>query len=418
MAVSSVLRTVGEMMRRRVPALLLAAALAMTTACSSRAPEADPVARPVQPVAYALVNTINGLNASLRLSPLESSRILAYSMLAAWIAYQDSEPLERDRTAIVAGSEVAARLLQEPTRAIEARNLVRVYGVERDADAWTHGSKIAEAVLREASSVGYATSEMPWTPGESAAGLPWAPTGRGEPGLEPGWGQLQPIVEASATCTLPAPNRQKVIAQARELLENFDRRTALGEDVMWWLSGTGTPTPAGQWLRIVVNSAQEQNLDPAVALEMLTKAAVAANDAAIIGWREKYRHNLARPESVWSTFDRVTVLPVLPRETPSHPSYPSGHSFFGAAVVKSVLPYLGDVTAFDQLPADLYVPAERRSWPSLSAALSEAGRSRVNAGFHFPMDVSAGQQLGTCVADAVSARLEVITSDLRDEVGR
>jgi membrane-associated phospholipid phosphatase len=407
--------------RRVGVALVLGLLVTLVSACTStpeQPVEADRIDRPAPPVAYALVGTVNSLNASLRVSPLEASRIMAYTMMAAWAAYGNDEGINRDHAAVVAGSEVAARLMQEPTRALEARNLVKVYGADRDAEAVAYGMQLAEGVLLQAAAVGYESSMMPWSPAGSSTGMPWEPTGHGRPGLEPGWGSLRPIITESNSCTLPDPDPEQIKIQARQLLENFDRRAALGNDVMWWLSGTGTATPAGQWLRIVVNVAQQQTIEPADALQMLTTAAVAANDAAIMGWREKYRHNVARPETVWRVLGTGKPLPVLPRDTPPHPSYPSGHSFFGAAVTASVLPYLGDVPAFDQLPADLYVPAERRDWPSLTAALAEAGQSRVNAGFHFPEDVIAGTRLGNCVAEAVTGQLNAVVSGLRNEASR
>jgi membrane-associated phospholipid phosphatase len=132
----------------------------------------------------------------------------------------------------------------------------------------------------------------------------------------------------------------------------------------------------------------------------------------IVGWFEKYRHSVARPETLWGLIN-ASQAPVLPRETPNHPSYPSGHSMFGAAVSAAVLSELGDVALNDQLPADLYVPREQRSWPSVTAALAEAGQSRVNAGFHYPVDISAGEELGNCVAGRVTDGLEAMSKELR-----
>ena len=55
------------------------------------------------------------------------------------------------------------------------------------------------------------------------------------------------------------------------------------------------------------------------------------------------------------------------------------------------------------MPADLYAPAQRRDWTSIDAALNEASLSRIHAGFHMPMDTKAGEELGSCVANAVLA---------------
>jgi hypothetical protein len=61
----------------------------------------------------------------------------------------------------------------------------------------------------------------------------------------------------------------------------------------------------------------------------------------------------------------------------------------------------------------MYVPAQTKNWASATEALQEAGMSRVNAGFHYPMDISAGQELGRCVAEKVSNGLDKLSKELQ-----
>jgi membrane-associated phospholipid phosphatase len=271
---------------------------------------------------------------------------------------------------------------------------------------------IAQRTITVAKAKGYDDIDEAWSPQRGTTSYAWEPTGRLEPGLEPRWGELGTIVASSKDCELPTPTDESIEREAQELLNSFDRTAAVGDDVMWWLAGTGSPTPAGQWMRLVVRALKAANADASTAMVVLTRAAVSGADAGVVGWYEKYRHSVARPETMWRNLDGKDA-PVLPRETPNHPSYPSGHSLFGAAVSSALLDEIGDVPLNDQLPPDLYVPGQKRAWPSVSAAFREAGVSRVNAGFHYPMDIVAGEQLGKCVADSVAADLDTVSKELQ-----
>ena len=334
-------------------------------------------------------------------------------MLAAYSAWHGAPTeMDQDVAAAVAGAETAAALYMEPTRAAEMMIIPTRHGADRHPDAVAYGREVSKKVLALVANSGYEKSAMSWSEVAGTTAYPWKPTGRGEPGLEPGWGAVTPIVRTTSTCTLPAPTNEQVLTESEQMFADFNRTAAVGDDVMWWLAGTGTATPSGQWLRMAVAALQTANTDPETALKVLTTAAVASADVGIAGWEEKYKHNVARPETVWKATSG-DAAPTLPRETPNHPSYPSGHSLFGNAVASVLVAALGDVAMTDQLPADLYVPAQTRTWPTITAALKEAGQSRVNAGFHFPMDILAGEQLGKCVAEKVSNSLDQLSRTLR-----
>jgi membrane-associated phospholipid phosphatase len=407
--------------KRQKTALTVATAAVVTVAVlatsvvvkSDNVPPAREITRPTAPIAYALVTAINAQNASLRLSPIEAARIMGYAMLASYSAWEGaSKGVDKEIAAAVAGSETAAVLYTEPTRAAEIRNVATRYGATNAPDAVEYGMSVAQRTIRIARERGYDNIDEAWAPTQGTTSYPWQPTGRGEPGLEPRWGELGVIISGSKRCQLTPPTDTAIETEARAMLDSFDRTTAVGDDVMWWLAGTGTPTPAGQWMRLTLRALRSAEVDGDTAMRVLTRAAVAAADVGVVGWAEKYRHSVARPETVWEKID-ASGAPTLPRETPNHPAYPSGHSMFGSAVSTALLDELGDVALNDQLPPDLYVPRQVRSWPSVSAALAEAGQSRVNAGFHYPLDIVAGQQLGRCVAEGVAQNLDAESMELR-----
>ena len=375
---------------------------------------ADKLEKPLKPAVIDLVTTINEQNASLRISPVASPRILGYSLFAAYSASKlMPEGLEKELVIATAGSEVAATMILDPSKAAELRSLQERYGSDLYPASKEFGLSIAAKVLQIADNDKYGESFVNWELGAPATTrFGWKPTGRGEPGFEPGWGKLTPLNKFSNDCVLPNPDEDLVIAQAKEMYTEFTVGKALGTDVLWWLAGIATSTPAGQWMRIAVNAALDDKMSSEAALKMLTLAAMSAHDAGVMGWREKYRHNLARPETLWIELYGPNNKIKLPRDTPNHPSYPSGHSVFGGAVATSMILSRGDTAVRDFLPVDLYAPYETRNWQSTSEALKEANYSRVNSGFHYPIDVEAGASLGKCVATSMDNNLDKLVEGL------
>ena len=391
--------------------------ISILSGCSnseSKVPLADKIEKPSKPAVLDLVTTINEQNASLRISPVAAPRILGYSLFAAYSASKlMPEGLEKELVIATAGSEVAATMILDPSKAAELRSLQERYGSDLYPASKEFGLSIAAKVLKIAAEDKYEESWSSWEPTDTATTrFPWRPTGRGEPGFEPSWGNLIPLNNDSNYCTLPAPNAELVVEQAREMYNFFNVGDALGADVLWWLAGIATSTPAGQWMRVAVNAALDDKMSSEDALKMLTLAAMSAHDAGVMGWREKYRHNLARPETLWIELYGSNNKVKLPRDTPNHPSYPSGHSVFGGAVANSMILSRGDLPVRDFLPVDLYAPYETRSWPSTSEALKEANYSRVNSGFHYPLDVEAGASLGKCVSSAMNVNLDKLVEGL------
>ena len=384
-----------------IPAFLTIFLLTSCAITNEEPKEATRIASTLNP-AYSLLSAVNSQNATARLSALESPRILAHTFLAAYAAYlATDESMNKDYAAAKAGALVASTMHIDRVRANNILAIVDSFREGEHEKEDSIASSIAEKVLAIANSDGHAESITNYTPKAGTTIYNWEPTGRGTYGLEPGWSKIKPLIKSSSSCVTPTPLEQQVRDEAMAMLKEFSLNDAVGQDVLWWLAGTGTPTPSGQWLNIASNALRDKKLSTAESLLTLTVASIAANDAAIAGWREKYRHNLARPESLWKILEKdSSIIPTLPRETPPHPSYPSGHSVFGGAVSTILKNAIGDSPLRDTLPADLYAPAQRRDWPSIDAALNEASLSRIHAGFHMPIDTKAGEALGTCVANA------------------
>lgn len=117
---------------------------------------------------------------------------------------------------------------------------------------------------------------------------------------------------------------------------------------------------------------------------------VAFHDAGVACWDAKYAYWTVRPFQLDPDFK-----PVFP--TPNHPSYPSAHSCYSmtsALVLGHLFP---------------------RDAAALMSIGRESGDSRVWAGIHFPMDITAGQQLAERVAGRA---IERATADGLELAGR
>lgn len=95
-------------------------------------------------------------------------------------------------------------------------------------------------------------------------------------------------------------------------------------------------------------------------------------DATIANLDAKFAYHTKRPPLL-----DPSITP--PIRTPDSPSYPSGHSTL-AATASTILSY--------------YFPEDAQRWEELA---DEAGKSRVWAGVHFPIDDEIGRKMGRLI---------------------
>ena len=149
----------------------------------------------------------------------------------------------------------------------------------------------------------------------------------------------------------------------------------------FWNLSNGTITALGYWDERAAEYIAAGNLDERSASHVLALVNSAALDAVIGCWDAKYYYMFLRPSMADPSITRVPGLPGFPYGLPNHPSYPSGHSCVSAAAARVLATYFPEHAA------------------TLNEQVSEAGRSRVVGGIHYPSDVAAGQALGRAVAD-------------------
>jgi hypothetical protein len=120
---------------------------------------------------------------------------------------------------------------------------------------------------------------------------------------------------------------------------------------------------------------------------------------------------LARPESLYYNLTGKRIS--LTRETPAHPSYPSGHSSFTGANVEVIERMIGkDISLKLSLPEDMLAAEKSYIFNNPRDLISKVNQSRVDAGFHYPLDVKAGESLGRCVGGFISNNFDDILADL------
>lgn len=175
----------------------------------------------------------------------------------------------------------------------------------------------------------------------------------------------------------PAPDSERMTQELDEVrtVERTPRRIAAA---LFWEYAAGGTRSYQFWNEQLGRTLLEHRVDhdaprAARAYALLN---VALYDAAVACWDAKYAYWAIRPVQL-----DPGLRPLF--ATPNHPSYPSGHSCFGAAAA-TVLAHL--------------FPADAAAFEALAL---EASESRLWAGIHFRSDLDAGRALGRAVGRRV-----------------
>lgn len=289
-------------------------------------------------------------------------------------------------------------------RALE-RRLEQIDGVTWSQSA-NRGILIAEVVSSRMSSDGYyARTNAEFIPPLTGEGT-WEPTGDEETPLEPNWALLEPFTLEEADDCRPAPPVEfstapdsEFFAQAQAVYEATPTPGSSEEAIArFWADDPGdTPTPAGHWMALAGQLIEERSLDLERAARLYALLGIAAADAFISCWDEKYRSYLVRPV----TYIRDHIDPQWDTaiDTPPFPEYTSGHANVSGAAAR-VLGAMFDDESFENRVHE-HRGKPPRSYDSFEEAAEEAGLSRVYGGVHYPMANEEGLDQGRCVAGQV-----------------
>ncbi len=240
----------------------------------------------------------------------------------------------------------------------------------------------------------------------SCAGC-WTLTGEHpSPALLPNWGSVRAFITGPNEIASKPPiayNETPGSDFYTEAIEVFSVSQPLSKENSWiaefWsddLPGL-TITPAGRWISIA-NQALKKSMPPFPTLiETYVKTGMALCDVGITVWHEKYLYNLERPE----TYIQAHIAPNWRslHDTPSFPSYPSGHSAFGAAAAAVLTDALGEQFQMTDRTHENRpeFSSNPRSYGSFEEMAQENASSRVLLGVHYRMDCEEGLRIGKIV---------------------
>jgi len=393
-----------------IPSLV---SILLLASCSSYDYNNDSIVRVSykQPPFYSqLTATITGASASQRISPLVASRVQAYGYLAAYLAYNNAPEGFEDSSAIKAASEVVKELYFNVPVVVNSFNMLENrYKLINNNKAVTNA---VEIVLKLAEKDRYNTLSNRAKIPKILDTYKWIPTGiEQREFMDSNYGDVKTLGNVRKECDLPEVDYNLVIKEARELFDNFDISKSNDIYVTTFLAGVGTPTPPGQNLQIITTAVINNKKPISEGLKIITTAALAIFDTGVLTWHEKREHYLARPETLYYniTNKRVNLL----RDTPAHPSYPSGHSAFSGANAAVIENLIGVDTKLNlTLPDDIIAKESSFEFTNPKDFTSKVNQSRVDAGFHYPTDVKAGESLGRCVGNFYTKSFDFVISSI------
>jgi membrane-associated phospholipid phosphatase len=161
------------------------------------------------------------------------------------------------------------------------------------------------------------------------------------------------------------------------------------------------------WNQIAQTVAIAHHSDLPTTARLFAALDLSLADGAIAFYDAKYTYQLWRPVTAIRLADTdgnpQTIADPnwvpLAGNTPADPSYPGAHSTLSATAADVLASFYGDNQHFSITSPAL--PGVTRSFTSFTAAVDEAGLSRIYAGVHTRIDHEAGLELGDEVAGFV-----------------
>jgi len=313
-----------------------------------------------------------------------------------------------DTAAAVAAHAVLLELYPQQQAALDttlAISLAKVQDSQAKADGMTLGKAAAEKMLalRRNDKMSEKASFAPKS-GPGGFQLP----ANANP-IGPHWGSVTPFVLKSIEdFRLPGPPPLTSARYAAEFNEvkavgakNSTLRTAEQTAIALLWQPT-SPITYNAMLREMPELKQKSIVEQARVFALLN---MAASDAFIIGWRDKYSFLFWRPETAIRNADRDgndatsadATWEGLVSPFPAHPEYPSGHALYTGAMETVLRDFFGT----DRMTLAVTNPDRKisRTFASFSEIAKSVEDARVWAGIHFRSADIDGTQMGRRVAE-------------------
>jgi hypothetical protein len=250
---------------------------------------------------------------------------------------------------------------------------------------------------------------------------PVAPNGTTVPDPTPWVGGVKPfLMESSSQFRSAGPLALNSAAYAAEL----NQVKALGGDgvvtpsartatqtyvAKWWQSN-----PVASWNEVARQLVVRNHLDAADSARLFAMENLAAADAAINDWNDKYHFSFWRPfqairraaqDGNPATSPDLTWTPLL---TAPYPDHVSGHLGLDGSHTRVLRMFFGDAPAggYQITSASTFLSAsdpKTRTFSGFNQALDEIVEARIWAGLHFRTADVQGRELGTNVANFAAA---------------
>ncbi len=238
---------------------------------------------------------------------------------------------------------------------------------------------------------------------------------------EPHWGEIKPLVINSAeefNCPPPpsfstdkksdfysAANEVYSITtsltdEQRDIAKYWDDNPFVIEHSGHLMFGNKKITPVGHWMGITAIACKMENASAVKTAEAYALTSAAIFDVIISCWKSKYTYNHIRPITFINEFIDPNWQPFL--QTPPFPEHSSGHSGISAAGATILTKLFGDFPFEDT--SDLEYIGMKRTFKSFTQAAGEASISRVYGGIHYRSGVEAGALQGKKVAEYITSK--------------
>jgi hypothetical protein len=186
------------------------------------------------------------------------------------------------------------------------------------------------------------------------------------------------MLQSSSQFRTAGPNALGSAAYAADLTEveaigsaSSGVRTATQtHNAFFWQSTGG---PAILWNDVASDLIEERSMDMGDSARLLGMMNLAAADAAINCWNDKYHWDFWRP---WNAIPSWTPLLTAP-----YPEHPSGHLALDTPAIRVLQMFFGNNTSFGVTSSRF--EGETRNFTSFSAPLDEIVEARIWAGLHF-----------------------------------
>ena len=284
------------------------------------------------------------------------------------------------------------------------------------------GAAAAAAMLAARQNDGFMAA---FTPVIGAEAGKWRPIGwPATPVYDPdGWvGNLKPfLIKSASEFRSKGPNALTSAAYATDFAEvkelgalTSTRRTAdqTAAAVFWQFA------PIALWNPLLRDLAVRFKLDTADQARLYANVNLAAADASMACWNDKYHYNFWRPRAAireaesdgnpatvadpnWESLFAPATQTTPPLATPPFPDHPSGHGCLSGAVLQTLADFFGrDKVAFTVVSGRSLngTPIPPRRFLSFSQARQEIIDARVWGGIHFRTADRQGAWLGRQVA--------------------